>query len=120
MQLVAVTDLRTKDTDGKKVLLDDPAVCERCHKPHAIVYHVEDDNGKVWEVGSTCCKILFGWMPSKNEVYGAQEGRKLGEAMKRNGYSVDKVWYFVCKYYRLATDGERSHIYDYARKVLAS
>lgn len=122
MQLLEVKDLRTINTDGTKELLREPAICHRCHKPHAKIYVVEDDNGKVWEVGSTCCKILFGWMPGKNEVLGASEGVRLGTWMKQKGLGIDKVWSLICKKYPVATytNGERSKIYDYARRALTN
>jgi len=69
-KLVNVFDVREIDWNtGERLPLEagEGHTCERCGKLHAKVFVVEHE-GKTSEVGSTCCKRLFGWQPMAEEV----------------------------------------------------
>lgn len=70
VQLLSVKDLRPIDfVSGKRLAITDEEchVCDRCGKRHVKVYEVLAD-GHIYNVGSGCCKRLFGWEPAKQDV----------------------------------------------------
>jgi hypothetical protein len=81
--LIAVYDLREVDEiSGKRIPLEEGQgnTCNRCGREHAKVYEVQrDQDAKIFCVGSTCCKKLFGWEPEKEVV-----NRLTKEAKKRS------------------------------------
>lgn len=79
VELISVIDLRPIDfQSGKRLAIPAEAcnVCDRCGKLHVKVYEVMAD-GEIYNVGSGCCKRLFGWEPTRNEV---QEKERIAEA----------------------------------------
>jgi hypothetical protein len=83
-KLIRVYDLREIDEwTGERIPLmaGDGNICNRCGREHAKVYEVKrEQDGKLFTVGSTCCKKLFGWEPEKAETKRLEkEARKLAE-----------------------------------------
>lgn len=79
VQLISVIDLRPIDfQSGKRLAIPAEAcnICDRCGKLHVKVYEVMAD-GEIYNVGIGCCKRLFGWEPTRNEV---QEKERIAEA----------------------------------------
>jgi 8-oxo-dGTP pyrophosphatase MutT (NUDIX family)/ribosomal protein L40E len=75
-KLISIEDTRDLDFDtgrripGSGIFKD----CARCTRPHQIYYSVQDKDGKVWSVGSGCCKQFFaGWEPTEDEVRVARQ-----------------------------------------------
>lgn len=62
-----------------KVYSDSEHTCDRCGRQHGKVYEVQTADGAIKRVGSTCCKRLFGWTPSKSEIDEANERGKAQE-----------------------------------------
>ena len=78
IQLISIIDLRPIDwQSGKRLAI--PAeqcnVCDRCGRLHAKVYEVLADS-KTYNVGSGCCRQMFGWEPTKEEVFCAEKVAK--------------------------------------------
>ncbi len=74
IRLLKIYDLLPLDWEtGKRLPIEahDMHLCARCGKLHAKVYVVEADSTQ-YEVGATCCKRLFGWEPSHEEVMHAE------------------------------------------------
>lgn len=78
IQLVEVIDLRPIDfQSGKRLAIPVEAcnICDRCEKKHVKVYVVFAD-GDIYNVGSTCCKRLFGWEPEKADLQKKEKAEK--------------------------------------------
>lgn len=78
VQLLSVTDLRPIDwQSGKRLAIPAEAcnVCDRCGKLHAKVYEIMAD-GRIYNVGGGCCRKMFGWEPTKEEVLTAEKVAK--------------------------------------------
>jgi 8-oxo-dGTP pyrophosphatase MutT (NUDIX family) len=75
-KLISIEDTRDLDFDtGKRIpgsgIFKD---CARCSRPHQIYYSVQDKDGKIWSVGSGCCKQFFaGWEPTADEIRVAKQ-----------------------------------------------
>lgn len=88
VQLLSVIDLRPIDfQSGKRLAIPADAmnVCDRCGKLHVKVYEVMADNA-IYNVGSGCCKRLFGWEPAKQDVQAKEriaEEKALQEALQK-------------------------------------
>lgn len=70
-KLIGIEDTRDIDFEsGKRIPgTGEAATCQRCNRKHEVIYHVQDRDGKMWFVGSGCCKQFFdGWEPSKDEL----------------------------------------------------
>ena len=78
VKLISVTDLRPIDfQSGKRLAIpvSECNVCDRCQALHVKVYEVEAD-GVVYNVGSGCCRKMFGWEPAKEVVLTAEKVAK--------------------------------------------
>jgi len=76
-----------------EVYKDSEHKCDRCGRKHNKVYMVSNNN-KIWRVGATCCKRLFGWTSTKNEINAGidrHEARMILEAIVAQGEPVTKV-----------------------------
>lgn len=80
-KLTAIIDLREKDDWTGEIYalqVGQGNICARCGREHAKVYQVVRlDDGKEFNVGSTCCKHLFGgWEPEKAVIAAAKKTAK--------------------------------------------
>lgn len=80
-KLQAIKDLREKDDwTGEIYALQagQGNICDRCGREHAKVYQVvRIEDGKEFNVGSTCCSRLFdGWEPEKAAITAAKKAAK--------------------------------------------
>ena len=95
-KLTAIIDLREKDDwTGEIYALQagQGNICDRCGKEHAKVYQVvRVDDGKEFNVGSTCCKRLFdGWEPEKVAITAAKKAAKKQAEEKTHQRMLDIV-----------------------------
>lgn len=80
-KLVAISDLREYDYLRQEYIpleKGEGNICERCGREHAKVFVVRDlaTTTKDYYVGSTCCKKLLNWEPSKEEIQSVEMIRK--------------------------------------------
>lgn len=88
-KLTGIIDLREKDDwTGEIYALQAGMgnICDRCGREHAKVYQVvRTDDGREFNVGSTCCKHLFGgWEPEKAAIANAKKAAKKQAEEKAN------------------------------------
>lgn len=88
-KLTAIIDLREVDEWTGEIYalqVGQGNICDRCGREHAKVYQVvRQDDGKEFNVGSTCCKHLFGgWEPEKAVIASAKKAAKKQAEEKAN------------------------------------
>lgn len=95
-KLTAIIDLREKDDWTGEIYalqVGQGNICDRCGREHAKVYQVvRVDDGKEFNVGSTCCKHLFGgWEPEKAAIAQAKKSAKKQAEEKSHQRMLDIV-----------------------------
>lgn len=86
--LTRVYDLREWDEAAEAymdILPEEKSMCAHCGRLHAKVYEItRDQDSKIFQVGSSCSKKLFGWEPEQAEVKRlAKESEKLAKERGR-------------------------------------
>lgn len=117
MQLINVYDLRQRDNNNKPMPIEkgNGHICESCGREHGKVFVVADGD-KVHEVGSTCCKKLFGWQPTSTQIASLLEAKKLVAWMKKNSKPYDQMASIIRKAFKDETYYFTAMVYDYASR----
>jgi hypothetical protein len=118
MKLINVYDLRERDNNNKPMPIEkgEGHICENCGREHGKVFVVSDEQGSIHEVGSICCKKMFGWQPTSTQIIALAEAQKLVSWMNKNNKSPENLGQLVKKYYADDTQYFREMIYDFASR----